>query len=100
MLGVRYFKSKPTAYVQVIQGGKIRREGAGLAFHYFAPTTSLVSVPVSSRVDDFIFTLTTADFQAVTVQGAITWRIADPRRTAQLVDFTLRAGGAGGDGAG
>lgn len=93
MLGVRYFKSKPTAWVQVVQGGRVRREGTGLAFHYFGPTTALVSVPVSSRVDDFFFNLTTADFQAVTVQGAVTWRIADPKRTAGLVDFTLRGDG-------
>lgn len=95
MLGYRYFNAKPTAYVMQVSGGRIRREGAGLSFFYFAPSTSIVSVPVSSQVNDFIHALTTADFQAVTVQGQVTWRIGAPKQTAALVDFTLRADGKG-----
>jgi hypothetical protein len=95
MLGFRYFKSKPTSYVLRVRDGRIRREGAGLSFFYYAPSTSIVSVPMSSRVDDFIHTLTTADFQAVTLQGQVTWRIGEPKKTAALVDFTLRGDGKG-----
>lgn len=95
MLGYRYFNAKPTAYVMQVSGGRIRREGAGLSFFYFAPLTSIVSVPVSSQVNDFIHTLTSADFQAVTVQGQVAWRVSAPKQTAALVDFTLRADGNG-----
>jgi hypothetical protein len=93
MFGIRYFKSRPTSYILQVRNGRIRREGAGLSFYYYAPASSIVSVPVSSRVDDFIHTQTTADFQTVTVQGRVTWRIAEPKKTAALVDFTLRADG-------
>ncbi len=95
MLGYRYFNAKPTAYVMQVRGGRIRREGPGQSFFYFAPATSIVSVPVSSQVNDFIHTLTTADFQTVTVQGQVSWRIASPKQTAALVDFTLSADGRG-----
>lgn len=95
MFGIRYFKSKPTAYVMLIRDGRVRREGAGLSFFHYAPATSVVALPVSSRVDDFIHTLTTADFQTITLQGRITWRIAEPKKTAGLVDFTLRPDGKG-----
>lgn len=95
MLGIRYFKSKPTAYAMLVRGGRVLREGTGQAFFYYAPSASLVSVPISSRVDDFIHSLTTADFQTVTVQGRVTWRIADPKRAAALVDFSLRPDGRG-----
>lgn len=93
MLGMRYFKSRPTSYILQVRNGRIRREGPGLSFYYYAPASSIVSVPISSRVDDFIHTQTTADFQTVTVQGRVTWRIAEPKKTATLVDFTLRADG-------
>ncbi len=95
MLGIRYFKSHPTSYILQVRNGRVRREGAGLSFYYYAPASSIVSVPVSSRVDDFIHTQTTADFQTVTVQGRVTWRIAEPKKAAELVDFTLRPDGKG-----
>lgn len=93
MLGIRYFKSKPSTYVMQVRDGRVRREGPGLSFFYYAPATSLVAIPISSRVDDFIHTLTTADFQTVTAQGQVTWRIAVPQKAAALVDFTLKADG-------
>ena len=93
MIGLRYFKSNPTSYILQIRNGRVTREGAGLSFYYYAPASSIVSVPISSRVDDFIHTQTTSDFQTVTVQGRVTWRIAEPSKAATLVDFTLRPDG-------
>jgi len=95
MFGIRYLKSNPTTYVMQVRGGHIAREGAGLSFLYYAPTSSIVSLPVASRIDDFIYTFTTADFQTVTLQGQVTWRISEPRKTAQMLDFSLRADGQG-----
>jgi hypothetical protein len=75
------------------RNGKVVREGAGLSFFYYKPTTSLVAVPVASRAQDFIFSPVTADFQAVTVQGKVAWRIGEPQRIAGLLNFTLRPDG-------
>ena len=60
-----------------------------LAFWYFAPSTSIVVVPTASVNEPFIFPDVTADFQEVTVQGQITFRVADPRRTSALLNFAL-----------
>jgi hypothetical protein len=76
-------------YVLEYSGGVINREGAGLAFIYFAPITTLFSVPVGSTDVPFIFTEVTADFQEVAVQGTLTFRITDPKRIAALLDFSL-----------
>jgi len=89
MLGFRFIKTEPTQYVIQFQNGQPKREGAGLALWYFAPTTSLVVVPTASTNEPFIFPEVTSDFKEVTVQGQITYRIADPRRTAALLNFTL-----------
>src|ERR1700730_1210753 len=87
MLGFRFIKTQPTQYVIQYRNGQPKREGSGLAFWYFAPTTSTVVVPTASVNEPFIFEEVTSDFQEVTVQGQITYRVADPRRTATLLNF-------------
>ncbi len=93
MLGIRYFKAAPTTFVMQYVNGEVKREGLGLSFFYFAPRSTLVAVPVASTDVPFIFNETTGDFQAVTVQGHLTFRVADPRRLAALLDFSVRPGG-------
>jgi hypothetical protein len=89
MLGIRFIKSRPTVHLMQFRGGQVVREGAGQSFFFYAPTTTLVAVPVASQDRPFILELVTADFQSVTVQGQVTYRIADPRRTAAMMDFSL-----------
>ena len=94
MLGIIGFaKAPPTTYLMAFRGGEIVREGAGLSFFYAMPTTSVVAIPIASRAQDFIFDPVTADFQAITVQGQVAWRVGDPRRLAGLLDYTLRSDG-------
>src|SRR5262245_22431335 len=95
MLGIRFIKVQPTTYLLQYRGGKIVREGAGLSLFYFAPRSSLVAVPIASADAPFIFEETTADFQAVTLQGQVTYRVADPKKLAGLMNFTLSPRGQG-----
>jgi len=92
MFGIRFIKTQPTVHLMQFRAGKVVREGSGQSFFYYAPTTTLVAVPVASRDRPFMLELITADFQAVTVQGQVTFRIREPRRTATLMDFSLRKG--------
>ena len=89
MIGIKFIKVQPTTYLLQYRGGKIVREGLGLSFFYYGPTTSLVAVPVASTDTPFIFQETTADFQAVTIQGQVTYRISEPKRLAALLNYTL-----------
>jgi len=93
MFGIKFIKVQPTTYLLQYRGGKIVREGLGLSFFYYAPTTSLVAVPVASTDTPFIFQETTADFQAVTIQGQVTYRISEPKRLAALLNYTLEKDG-------
>jgi hypothetical protein len=95
MFGIRFIKVGPTDFILQYKAGDIVREGVGLSFYYFAPTTSLVLVPVGSIDVPFIFEESTADFQQVTLQGQLTYRIADPKKVAQLMNFTLASNGKG-----
>ncbi|KER10793.1 MAG: hypothetical protein HY22_03060 [[Candidatus Thermochlorobacteriaceae] bacterium GBChlB] len=89
MLGLNFVKFQPTTYALVYQNGKIVREGIGLSFFYYAPTTSLVAVPTSSVEAPFMFEESTADYQKVTIQGQLTYRISDAKKTSQLLNYTL-----------
>jgi hypothetical protein len=93
MLGLKFIKSNPTTHLIAFRGGRIIRQGAGIALFYYSPTTSLVAVPIQSREVPFIFEKVTSDFQTVTIQGQLSYRIADPERTARSLNFALRAGG-------
>lgn len=95
MFGLRFIKIPPTTHVIQYSGGKIVREGAGISFFYYSPTTSLVAVPVGSTDVPFIFEEQTADYQSVSLQGQITYRIAEPKKLAALMDFTLEPSGRG-----
>ena len=94
MFGFRFIKTQPTEYVIQYRDGEPSRQGAGLSFWYFAPSSSIVVVPTASVNEPFIFPETTADFQEVTVQGQITYRVVDPVRTASLLNFTIGPKGA------
>lgn len=93
MLGIRYIKVQPTEFILQYRRGKLIREGAGLAFFYFAPSTSLVLIPVASTDIPFIFEGVTIDFQEVTVQGQLTYRIMDARMLSKMLNFSIAANG-------
>jgi len=88
-----YRKAPPTSYILHYSRGRLRREGAGLAFFYFGPTSTIVSVPLASADLPFVFTEVTADYQTVTLQGQLTYRVADPKRLAALLDYSIRPNG-------
>ncbi|HEX8162855.1 MAG TPA: SPFH domain-containing protein [Pyrinomonadaceae bacterium] len=88
MFGVKFIKSQPTTYLIQYKDGKAVRQGAGISFFYYAPTTSLVAVPVASSDAPFIFNELTSGFQEITIQGQVTYRITDPQRVAQLLNFS------------
>lgn len=93
MLGFRYKKAPPTVFTLHFQNGKAWHSGPGLSFWYFAPISTIVDVPLSSHDVPFVFRETTADFQEVTVQGQLTYRVSEPARAALLLDFSVEPGG-------
>ena len=86
---LRFMKASPTTYVLHFRNGRIRREGAGLSFWYWGPTATIVAVPLASADAPFAFQEATADFQAVAIQGQVTYRVADPKRLAGVLDMSV-----------
>jgi hypothetical protein len=93
MFGIQFVKAQPTTYLMKYRAGAVTREGTGLSTLYYAPLTSLVAVPTGSRDAAFIFQQIARDFQALTIQGHITYRISEPKKAASMLNFTLKADG-------
>ena len=84
-----YVKFLPNDFVLRYRNGKLIESGAGLSFHCFERNTSVALVPISAMDADFIFEEKTADYQSVSVQGQLTYRITDCKRIASLMNFAV-----------
>ncbi|MGI9516706.1 MAG: SPFH domain-containing protein [Pirellulaceae bacterium] len=93
MLGFRYLKATPTTHIMQYKNGKLVRQGAGLSFFYFAPSSVVVQVPLASVGVPFVFNEVTADFQEATIQGDITYRVVNPESLANLLDYSVDRSG-------
>ncbi|MBT9097167.1 NrtR-regulated NrtX [Methylovulum psychrotolerans] len=93
MLGIKYFKADSSTFVIQTVNGNARKKGQGLSFFYHIATASIAAVPVSAQEAPFIFKLLTADFQSVTVQGQVTYRVAAPEKIAEMLNYSLKSDG-------
>lgn len=88
MLGIKYLKFQPSEYILRYNRGKLIAQGTGLNFMCYLPTTALAVLPVASIDIPFIFEEATADYQNVTVQGGLVYRIAEPEKAAEMLNFS------------
>lgn len=95
MFGIKFYKADASTYVIKTVNGKVRQQGKGLSFFYNAVSTSIAAVPVNVQEAPFIFNLQTADFQSITVQGQLSYQIANPVKTAEMLNFTLKKNNSG-----
>ncbi|MFI0430689.1 SPFH domain-containing protein [Mariniflexile sp. HMF6888] len=80
-------------YVLHFKNGNIKREGRGLSFFYFAPNSSIAAIPMGSNDLPFVFNESTNDYQTVTIQGQISYKINNPKTLADVLDFTVQDNG-------
>jgi regulator of protease activity HflC (stomatin/prohibitin superfamily) len=86
---LRQFRSDASAHVQLFRSGHRVRSGRGLAFWFRPDGASISEIPMADRQLPFVLKGQSADFQELSVQGIVTWRVADPEVLGDRVDFTL-----------
>ncbi len=69
--------------------GRVRQSGRGLVFWFRPETASIAELPMDDREMAIFVKGRSQDFQAVAVQGTLTWRVADPDLLASRVDFSI-----------
>ncbi|MGB7344952.1 MAG: SPFH domain-containing protein [Pirellulaceae bacterium] len=93
MLGFAYLKSTPTTYLMRFRNGQVVAQGSGISMLYFRANSVIVRINLASQDLPFVFEQQTSDFQAVTIQGNLTYRVADPKQLATQFDFSIDARG-------
>ncbi|MEU4131390.1 SPFH domain-containing protein [Streptomyces wuyuanensis] len=88
-LGWRHLRSAPTVHVRHHRRGRLVHDGPGLSFWFRALTAALSEVPVDDRELAMTFHARTSDFQDVSVQATVTYRISDPGTAAARLDFSV-----------
>lgn len=84
-----FFRAEPHEYVIHYVGGRVRREGQGLSFWYMNFNSSIAVVPMNVRDVPFAFQDITADYQNVTFQGQMSFRIANPAEALQRMNLAV-----------
>ena len=93
MFGFKHIKFDAMTYVLHFKNGNVSREGRGLSFFYFSPNSSIVAIPMGSNDLPFIFSESTNDYQTVTIQGQISYKITNPKTLSDVLDFTVQDNG-------
>lgn len=89
MFGISYSKFDAMTYVIHFKNGRVSKKGRGLSFFYFSPNSSIAAIPLGSNDLPFIFEESTNDYQSISIQGQVSYKIGNPERLAELLDFTV-----------
>jgi len=89
---LRHLRAEPSFHVLRFRRGKLVASRRGLAFWFRPLSTSVAEIPLDDRELPFLFHGRSKDFQDTTVQGVITFRVTDPERVAERVDFSIDLG--------
>lgn len=84
-----HVRADASAQLLAFRQGRVRRSGRGLSFFFRPDATSIAELPMDDRQTNLFVRGRSADFQQVSVQGAIDWRVTDPELLAGRVDFSL-----------
>ncbi len=85
----RHLRGEPSAHLLFFKNGKLARSGRGLCFGFMPLGASIAEVPLDDRELPFLFHGCSSDFQEVTVEGVVTYRVTAPLVLAERVDFTI-----------
>lgn len=86
---VRHLRGTPTGHIRHLRAGKLVHDGTGLSF-WFRPLSAVLSeVPVDDRELPLLIHARTADFQNVTVQATVAYRISDAETASTRLDFSI-----------
>jgi regulator of protease activity HflC (stomatin/prohibitin superfamily) len=92
LLVARHVRADASTHILHYRGERLRRSGRGLAFWFLPMSASIAELPADDRELSILFHGRSSDFQDVTAQGVVTYRIADPATLARRVDFSIDLG--------
>lgn len=85
----RHLRAEPNQHILHFKNGHLSRSGAGVAYWFLPLSAAMAQVPVEDCQTTFVLNERSADFQALSVQVSVTYRIADPVKACARVNFTI-----------
>lgn len=86
---VRHLRGESSAHVLAFKKGRVVASGRGIDFWFLPMSTSIAEIPVDDRELSFLFHGRSSDFQDVTAQGVVMYRVVDPQTLSERVDFNV-----------
>ena len=84
-----HLRSDASKHILHFRGGKLAKSGRGLAFWFMPQRASIAELPMDDCETSLFITGRSQDFQDISVQGEISWRIINPELIAERIDFTI-----------
>jgi regulator of protease activity HflC (stomatin/prohibitin superfamily) len=84
-----HLRSEPNVHVIRYRKGKRVASGKGLAFWFTPLGSGIAEIPTDDRELQFLFHGRSRDFQNITIQGELTYRVTNAERLAERIDFSI-----------
>ena len=94
-LFARHLRSDANVHVTRFRNGRAVRDGRGLTFWFLPQRASMPNCRWTIATWSCSSKAARKDFQEVTVQGNLTWRVADPAVLGNRIDFSIDLKAAG-----
>ena len=89
LLFLRHLRGESSAHILHHSGGETLRSGRGLSFWFLPMSASISELPMDDRELTILFHGRSQDFQDISVQAVVSWRVAEPELTASRIDFSV-----------
>ena len=86
---IRHLRSDASSHILHFRHSRLLKQGRGLSFWFLPMSDSLAEIPADDRELSVVLHGRSLDFQDISAQCAIGYRVSDPTRLAGRVDFTL-----------
>ncbi len=89
LLFLKHLRSESNMHIRRFRSGRLVKSGKGLAFWFMPMGSSIAELPTDDRELQFFFQGRSRDFQEVTIQGEIIYRVSEPDCLADRIDFSI-----------
>lgn len=85
----RHLRAQPNQHILHFRGGRLVGQGPGLAYWFNPLSAAVAQLPVEDCETTFVLKERSSDFQEVTVQVSLIYRVIDPVKAASRVNFGI-----------
>lgn len=86
---IAQLRSDASHHIIRYKRGKIKQSGRGVVCWFNPETASIAEVPLDDREMSLFVKGRSGDFQDVSIQGVLGWRVVEPEMLAERIDFTI-----------